>query len=108
VTVLALSQTSLVSCPGDAAFRVARADRRCGGDERDVLGLLLSFDPPRDEGTAARPELSPEQAEEFVGILRARRSWLQTASRAGRTRWLRCSPVFPRIPRAAVFERGDK
>jgi len=75
---------------------------------RDVLGLLLSFHPPRDEATAAQLELSPAQAEEFVGILRARRFLVQTGSQRRLDEMAPLLAGFPRIPRAAVFERGDR
>jgi len=75
---------------------------------RDVLGLLLSFDPPRDEAAVAQPELSPAQAEEFVGILRARRFLVQAGSQRRPDEMAPLLAGFPRVPRAAVFELGER
>ena len=108
MTVLALSQHLSFHARGDAAFVWHGLTGDVAEMSRDVLGLLLSFDPPRDERDAARPELSPEQAEEFVGILRARRFLVQTASQRRPDEMAPLLAGFPRIPRAAVFERGDK
>ena len=107
MTVLALSQHLSFHARGDAAFVWHGLTGDVAEMSRDVLGLLLSFDPPRDERDAARPELSPEQAEEFVGILRARRFLVQTASQRRPDEMAPLLAGFPRIPRVAVFERGD-
>jgi len=108
VTVLALSRHLSFHARGDAAFVWHGLTGDVAEMSRDVLGLLLSFDPPRDEATAAQLELSPAQAEEFVGILRARRFLVQTGSQRRLDEMAPLLAGFPRIPRAAVFERGDR
>jgi hypothetical protein len=108
VTVLALSQHLSFHARGDAAFVWHGLTGDVAEMSRDVLGLLLSFDPPRDEAAAARSELSPEQAEEFVAILRARRFLVQAGSQRRPDEMAPLLAGFPRIPRAAVFERGDR
>ena len=105
MTVLALSQHLSFHARGDAAFVWHGLTGDVVEMSRDVLGLLLSFDPPRDDAQAGPPELEPEQAQEFTGILRARRYLLQRGSQG---RLDEMSPLlagFPRVPRAAVFER---
>ena len=108
MTVLALSPHLSFHARGDAAFVWHGLTGDVAEMSRDVLGLLLSFDPPRDEATAAQLELSPAQAEEFVGILRARRFLVQTGSQRRLDEMAPLLAGFPRIPRAAVFERGDR
>jgi len=108
VTVLALSRHLSFHARGDAAFVWHGLTGDVAEMSRDVLGLLLSFHPPRDEATAAQLELSPAQAEEFVGILRARRFLVQTGSQRRLDEMAPLLAGFPRIPRAAVFERGDR
>jgi len=108
VTVLALSQHLSFHARGDAAFVWHGLTGDVAEMSRDVLGLLLSFDPPREEKDAARPELSSEQAEEFVGILRARRFLVQAGSQRRPDEMAPLLAGFPRIPRSAVFERGDQ
>jgi len=106
--VLALSQHLSFHARGDAAFVWHGLTGDVAEMSRDVLGLLLSFDPPREEKDAAGPELSSEQAEEFVGILRARRFLVQAGSQRRPDEMAPLLAGFPRIPRAAVFERGDR
>ena len=108
MTVLALSQHLSFHARGDAAFVWHGLTGDVAEMSRDVLALLLSFDPPRDEAAAARPELSPEGAEEFVAILRARRFLVQAGSQRRPDEMAPLLAGFPRIPRAAVFERGDR
>src|SRR6267378_1956436 len=108
VTVLALSQHLSFHARGDAAFVWHGLTGDVAEMSRDVLGLLLSFDPPREEKDAAGPELSREQAEEFVGILRARRFLVQAGSQRRPDEMAPLLAGFPRIPRSAVFERGDQ
>ncbi len=107
MTVLALSQYVSFHARGDAAFAWHGLTGDVAEMSRDVLGLLLSFDPPRDDEQPPPPELSPEQAQEFTGILRSRRFLVQTS---GQRRPDEMSPLlagFPRVPRGAVFERGS-
>jgi hypothetical protein len=108
VTVLALSQHLSFHARGDAAFVWHGLTGDVAEMSRDVLGLLLSFDPPCDETDAAQPGLSPDQAQEFVGILRARRFLVQAGSQRRPDEMAPLLAGYPRIPRAAVFERGDR
>src|SRR5205085_3503554 len=108
VTVLALSQYLSFHAHGDAAFVWHGLTGDVAEMSRDVLALLLSFDPPRDEQEDPPAGLSREQAEEYAGILRARRFLVQTS---GQRRPDEMSPLlagFPRVPRGAVFERNGK
>jgi hypothetical protein len=105
VTVLALSRYVSFHARGDAAFAWHGLTGDVAEMSRDVLALLLSFDPPREDGQPAPGEIPSEQAEEFTSILRSRRFLVQTS---GQYRPDEMSPLlagFPRVPRAAVFER---
>ena len=108
MTVLALSKYLSFHARGDAVFAWHGLTGDVAEMSRDVLALLLSFDPPRDDALAAPPELPREQAQEFTSILRSRRFLVQTS---GDRRPDEISPLlagFPRVPRGAVFERqGD-
>ena len=109
VAVLALSQYVSFHARGDAAFAWHGLTGDVAEMSRDVLGLLLSFDPPRDDAAQHAPAgLGQEQAQEFTAILRSRRFLVQTS---GKHRPDEMSPLlagFPRVPRGAVFERnGD-
>src|SRR5690242_18816940 len=103
MAVLAMSRHLSFHARGDAAFVWHGLTGDLAEMSRDVLALLLSFDPPRDDALPGPPELPREQAEEFTGILRARRYLVQP--RADEMAAL--LPGFPRVPRAAVFERRD-
>jgi hypothetical protein len=105
VTVLALSRYVSFHARGEAVFAWHGLTGDVAEMSRDVLGLLLSFDPPRDDAQAPPPELSNEQAQEFTGILRSRRFLVATS---GQRRPDEMSPLlagYPRVPRGAVFER---
>src|SRR3954471_137005 len=106
VTVLALSQYVSFHARGDAAFAWHGLTGDVAEMSRDVLGLLLSFDPPRDDEQPAPPEFSPEQAEEFTGILRSRRFLVQTSGQRHPDEMSPLLAGFPRVPRGAVFQRG--
>src|SRR3954462_6952555 len=80
VAVLALSQHLSFHARGDAAFVWHGLTGDVAEMSRDVLGLLLSFDPPRDDKQPGPPQLPREQLEEFVGTLRARRYLVQASS----------------------------
>jgi SAM-dependent methyltransferase len=100
VAVLALSRHLSFHARGDAAFVWHGLTGDVAEMSRDVLALLLAFDPPREEKDVSSPELDEAQVQEFVGVLRARRFLVQGADEI--------SPLlagFPRVPRAAVFER---
>jgi hypothetical protein len=108
VTDLALSQHLSFHAQADAAFVWHGLTGDVAEMSRDVLALLLSFDPPRDEGQEPPAGLSRDQAQEYTGILRARRFLVQTS---GQRRPDEMSPLlagFPRVPRGAVFERDGK
>ena len=72
MTVLATSQYLSFHARGNAAFVWHGLTGDVAEMSRDVLALLLSFDPPRDEAQDPPASLSPDQASEFVGIFRAR------------------------------------
>src|SRR3954464_3718587 len=104
VTVLALSRHLSFHARGDAAFVWHGLTGDVAEMSRDVLALLLSFDPSRDDALPASPELPRDQAEEFTGVLRARRYLIQPHT----DEMAALLPGFPRVPRAAVFERRDR
>jgi len=76
---------------------------------RDVLALLLCFQPAAEENLVAKVPpagLTKDQVEQFVPILRARRMLVLSAS--GGQKLDELSPLlagYPRIPRAAVYLR---
>jgi hypothetical protein len=105
VTRLALSQHLSFHARGDAAFAWHGLTGDVAEMSRDVLALLLSFDPPRKETDGVPPEPSPEQAQEYIDILRARRFLVQTSSQRRPDEMSPLLAGFPRVPRAAVFER---
>ncbi len=107
MTILALSHHLSFHARGDAAFVWHGLTGDVAEMSRDVLALLLSFDPPRDDPQDPPASLSRDQASEFAGILRARRFLVQTS---GQRRPDEISPLlagFPRVPRGAVFQRKD-
>jgi hypothetical protein len=107
VSVLALSQYLSFHAREDAAFVWHGLTGDVAEMSRDVLALLLSFDPPRDEEADPPAGLSRDLAREYTGILRARRFLVPTS---GQRRPDEISPLlagFPRVPRAAVFERHE-
>jgi len=104
VTVLALSRHLSFHARGEAAFAWHGLTGDVAEMSRDVLALLLSFDPPRDDAQPGPGEIPAEQAREFASILRSRRFLVQ----AGQGQPDEMAPLlvgFPRLPRAAVFER---
>ena len=108
MAVLALSQYLSFHARGDAVFAWHGLTGDVAEMSRDVLGLMLSFDPPRDEEQPPPAELSMEQAREFTAILRARRFLVQTSGARRPDEMSLLLAGFPRVPRAAVFESsGD-
>ncbi len=107
--VLALSRHLSFHARGDAAFVWHGLTGDVAEMSRDVLALLLAFDPPREEAEVAKAPpagLSKEQIEDFVPILRSRRFLVSTGT-AGRN-VDELSPLLngiPRIPRGAVYQR---
>src|SRR5437763_7128393 len=86
VAVLALSRYVSFHAKGDAVFAWHGLTGDVAEMSRDVLALLLAFDPPADDGDVARspPEgLTSDQAQEFAAVLRSRR-FLVTAGAGGR------------------------
>ena len=113
MTLLALSRYVSFHARGDAVFAWHGLTGDVAEMSRDVLALLLAFDPPADEALviATPPEgLGKEQVQEFSGILRSRR-FLVMAGSGGRHPD-EMSPLLagvPRIPRATVYQRsGDR
>ena len=112
MTLLALSRYVSFHARGDAVFAWHGLTGDVAEMSRDVLSLLLAFDPPADEALvmATPPEgLSTDQAQEFSGILRSRRFLVHAGS--GGRHPDEMSPLLagvPRIPRATVYQRsGD-
>ena len=108
MTVLALSRYVSFHGRGDAAFAWHGLTGDVAEMSRDVLGLLLAFDPPADDEALARspPEgLSKDQVQEFTAILRARRFLLLASAGRHPDEMSPLLAGFPRVPRAAVFER---
>lgn len=109
MAVLALSRNLTFHARGDAVFAWHGLTGDVAEMSRDVLALLLAFEPHGEEEkvTAEPPAgLTKEQVEEFVPILRARR-FLVTTGIAGRIAD-EVAPLLaghPRIPRAAVYQR---
>src|SRR3954467_12335195 len=109
VTLLALSRYVSFHGRGEAAFAWHGLTGDVAQMSRDVLGLLLAFDPAAEEETVAKspPEgLSRHQVLEFTTTLRARRFLVLTGSQGHKVDEM--SPLLagiPRVPRATVFER---
>ncbi len=87
VTLLALSRHVSFHARGDAVFAWHGLTGDVAEMSRDVLGLLLAFEPPADDAKASVPGLSKDQLQEFTSILRARRFLVQAG--AGGQRRLR-------------------
>jgi len=106
VTLLALSRYVTFHARGDAAFAWHGLTGDVAEMSRDVLALLLAFDPPADPAKVEVPGLEKLQVDEFATILRARRFLLLAGSAGARPDEM--SPLLagvPRIPRATIFER---
>jgi SAM-dependent methyltransferase len=112
VTLLALSRYVSFHARGEAAFAWHGLTGDVAEMSRDVLALLLAFDPPADEAQvlAAPPEgLTKDQTQEFAGILRSRRFLVHAG--AGGRHPDEISPLLagvPRIPRATVYQRSGE
>jgi len=113
MALLAMSRHLSFHARGDAAFVWHGLTGDVAEMSRDVLALLLAFDPRAGEAEvkeAPPAGLTREQVEEFVPVLRSRR-FLVTAPPAGQT-VDEYSPLLaghPRVPRNAVFHRrGDR
>ncbi len=108
MATLALSRYVSFHARGEAAFAWHGLTGDVAEMSRDVLGLLLSFDPPRDEAGPATPELDGAQAQEFTAVLRARRFLVPISGGRHPDEIAPLLAGFPRVPRGAVFEReGD-
>ena len=109
--VLALSRHVTFHARGDAAFAWHGLTGDVAEMSRDVLALLLAFDPAAEESMVAKSPpagLTSAQIEEFVPVLRSRR-FLVAQGTAGRN-VDEISPLLngiPRIPRGAVYQRTD-
>jgi hypothetical protein len=106
VTLLALSRYVSFHGRGDAVFAWHGLTGDVAEMSRDVLSLLLAFDPPADDVGVTVEGLRKDQIEEFTSILRSRRFLVQAGARGKRPDEM--SPLLagvPRVPRAAVFER---
>lgn len=108
MTVLALSRYLSFHARGDAVFAWHGLTGDVAEMSRDVLALLLSFDPPREDAQEGRPELSNEQAQEFTGILRSRRFLVPTSGQHHPDEMTSLLAGYPRVPRGAVFERAGE
>jgi hypothetical protein len=109
MALLAMSRHLSFHARGDAAFVWHGLTGDVAEMSRDVLGLLLAFDPRADEAELKKAPpagLSREQVEEFVPVLRSRR-FIVTGGQGGQT-VDEYSPLLaghPRVPRNAVFHR---
>ncbi len=106
VTVIGLSKYLSLHARGDAAFAWHGLTGDVAEMSRDVLALLLAFDPPQEEKAVTQGQ---EQLEEFVSILRSRRFLVHAGS--GGHAVDEISPLLagvPRVPRAAVYESGEE
>jgi len=113
MALLAMSRHLSFHARGDAAFVWHGLTGDVAEMSRDVLALLLAFDPRADEAEvkeAPPAGLTSEQVEEFVPILRSRR--FLVAGAPGGQSVDEYSPLlagYPRIPRNAVFHwRGTQ
>jgi SAM-dependent methyltransferase len=110
VTLLALSRYVSFHARGDAAFAWHGLTGDVAEMSRDVLALLLCFDPSADDEQVANkpPEgLTKDQVGEFTSILRARRFLVLGATQNRKVDEI--SPLLagiPRVPRATVFEQS--
>src|SRR4051812_40453260 len=105
VAVLALSEHLSFHARGDAAFVWHGLTGDVAEMSRDVLALLLSFDPARDEEQPGPEGLSVDQIQGFTATLRARRYLVQVTAQGRPDEMSTLLPGFPRVPRGAVFER---
>ena len=106
---IALSRHLSFHARGEAAFVWHGLTGDVAEMSRDVLALLLAFDPAADEAAVQKAPpagLSEEQVREFVPILRSRR-FLLAAAAGGQTvdEYTPLLAGVPRIPRSAVFHR---
>jgi hypothetical protein len=109
MTLLALSRHLSFHARGDAAFVWHGLTGDVAEMSRDVLALLLAFDPQADDASIVAEGLSSDQIHDFVAILRSRRFLVSAGS--GEHPVDEISPLLagiPRAPRSAVFERTDK
>lgn len=108
VTLIALSRYVSFHARGDAVFAWHGLTGDVAEMSRDVLALLVAYDPPAEDTEVAKspPEgLTAEQVREFTGVLRSRR--FLVAAGAGGRHPDEMSPLLagiPRIPRVAIFE----
>jgi SAM-dependent methyltransferase len=106
VTLFALSRYVSFHARGDAAFAWHGLTGDVAEMSRDVLALLLAFDPPADPAQVQVEGLAKSQIDEFATILRSRRFLVAAGSQGARPDEM--SPLLAgvaRIPRATVFER---
>ena len=109
MALLALSRYLSFHARGDAAFVWHGLTGDVAEMSRDVLALLLCFQPAAEEGVVARAPpagLTRTLVEQFVPVLRARRMLVLASS--GGQKIDEISPLlagYPRIPRGAVYLR---
>src|SRR5438067_4857879 len=105
VTLVALSRYVTFHARGDAVFAWHGLTGDVAEMSRDVLALLLAFEPPADDAQVALEGLTRDQVDEFTSVLRSRRFLVHAG--AGGQRPDEMSPLLagiPRIPRGAVYE----
>ncbi|MCA1828821.1 MAG: hypothetical protein LC689_18005 [Myxococcales bacterium] len=106
MALIALSRYVSFHARGDAVFAWHGLTGDVAEMSRDVLALLLAFEPPADDAQVELEGMSRDQLQEFTSILRSRRFLVHAG--AGGQRPDEMSPLLagiPRIPRATVFER---
>src|SRR5216684_713855 len=109
MALVAMSRHLSFHARGDAVFVWHGLTGDVAEMSRDVLALLLAFDPRADEAEvkeAPPAGLARELVEEFVPVLRSRRFLVASAPRGKSID--EYSPLlagYPRVPRNAVFHR---
>src|SRR5229473_3365186 len=109
MALVAMSRHLSFHARGDAVFVWHGLTGDVAEMSRDVLALLLAFDPRADEAEvkeAPPAGLARELVEEFVPVLRSRRFLVASAPRGQSID--EYSPLlagYPRVPRNAVFHR---
>jgi SAM-dependent methyltransferase len=110
MALLSLSRHLTFHARGDAAFVWHGLTGDVAEMSRDVLALMLAYAPAAEQSVVEKAPpagLTRQQVQEFSSVLRARR--FLVLQPAGGQKPDELSPLlagFPRVPRAAIFERA--